>query len=206
MYGEMLAARHPQVTVDTDPIFVSDSGTWTSAGITASFDLILTLVAEDLGADVALTAARFLVMFLHRSGNQAQFSAQLAIQLADRRPIRELQQFIADHPDADLSAPRLAKRVSMSLRHFTRVFTREVGSSPGRYVEQVRVETARRRLEESDHTLERIANESGFGSSETLRRVFHHHLGVSPGGVPPRLHHHRPTAVHPVGRPGSRQS
>jgi transcriptional regulator GlxA family with amidase domain len=181
MYGDLLAARYPEADVDTDPIFVSDTGTWTSAGITASFDLILALVAEDLGPEVALTAARFLVMFLHRTGNQAQFSAQLASQLAERHPIRELQQFIADHPDADLSAPRLADRVSMSLRHFTRVFTREVGLTPGRYVEQVRLETARRRLEETEHTLDHIANESGFGSAETLRRVFHQHLGVSPG-------------------------
>ncbi|HEX3826813.1 MAG TPA: GlxA family transcriptional regulator [Sporichthyaceae bacterium] len=181
MYGDLLAERHPEAHVDTDPIFIGDAGTWTSAGITASFDLILALVADDLGVDVALTAARFLVMFLHRTGNQAQFSAQLAIQFADRHPIRELQQYIADHPDADLSTPRLADQVNMSLRHFTRVFTKDVGSPPGRYVEQVRLETARRRLEESDDTLDRVATECGFGSAETLRRVFHQRLGVSPG-------------------------
>ena len=181
MYGDLLAARNPAARVDTDPIFVTDTGTWTSAGITASFDLILALVAEDLGAEVALTAARFVVMFVHRTGNQAQFSAQLATQFAERHPIRELQQFIADHPDADLTAPRLAERANMSLRHFTRVFTKEVGAPPGRYVERVRLETARRRLEESEHTLQRIASECGFGSAETLRRVFHQHLGVSPG-------------------------
>jgi transcriptional regulator GlxA family with amidase domain len=181
MYGDLLASRHPEIDVDVHPIFVTDTGTWTSAGITASFDLILALVAEDLGAEVALTAARFLVMFLHRTGNQAQFSVQLAAQLSDRHPIRELQQYISDHPDADLSAHRLAERVNMSLRHFTRVFTREVGSPPGRYVENVRLEKARRRLEETAHTLERIATECGFGSAETLRRVFHQHLGVAPG-------------------------
>jgi transcriptional regulator GlxA family with amidase domain len=181
MYGDLLASRHPEIQVDTDPIFITDAGTWTSAGITASFDLILALVADDLGSDVALTAARFLVLFLHRTGNQAQFSVQLAAQFSDRHPIRELQQYIADHPDADLATPRLAERVNMSLRHFTRVFTREIGHPPARYVEMVRLEKARRRLEESDHALERIAKDCGFGSVETLRRVFHQHMGVAPG-------------------------
>lgn len=180
LFGELLAARHPDVIVDTDPIFVCDGDTWTSAGITASFDLLLALIEADLGAEVARTVARTLVVFLHRTGNQAQFSAQLAAQISDRHPIRELQQFIADHPGADLSLTRLAARVQMSPRHFARVFQAEVGVSPGKYVERVRLETARRRLEESDLTVEAIATATGFGSVETLRRVFHQRLSVSP--------------------------
>lgn len=179
-FGELLADRHPDVIVDTDPIFIGDGNTWTSAGITASLDLLLALVSDDLGAEAARAVARYLVMFLHRTGNQAQFSVQLAAQMTARQPIRELQQYIADHPGADLTLPRLAERVQMSERHFARVFTTEVGTPPGRYVEQVRLETARRRLEEGDETVESIAVTTGFGTAESMRRAFHLRLGVSP--------------------------
>ena len=180
LFGELLSERCPEAKVDTDPIFIGDEGTWTSAGITASIDLTLALVEEDLGPEVARAIARVLVVFLYRTGNQAQFSAQLTAQLAERHPIRELQQFIADHPGADLSLTRLAARVQMSPRHFARVFRSEVGTSPGRYVERVRLETARRHLETTDDSVEAIAVAAGFGSSETLRRVFHQQLSVSP--------------------------
>jgi transcriptional regulator GlxA family with amidase domain len=153
---------------------------WTSAGVTASFDLLLAFVEEDLGADVARDVARVLVVFLRRTGNQAQFSAQLQTQVADRRPVRELQQYIADHPDADLSLAVLADRLHMSPRHLGRVFCQQIGMSPGRYVERIRLETARRRLEESDHSVEAVALAAGFGSTETMRRVFLSNLAVSP--------------------------
>lgn len=179
-FGELLAARHPEAIIDTDPIFIGDGNTWTSAGITASLDLLLALVSDDLGAEAARDVARYLVMFLHRTGNQAQFSVQLAAQMSARQPIRELQQYIADHPNAELTLPRLAQRVQMSERHFARVFTTEVGTPPGRYVEQVRLETARRRLEEGDQTVEEIALATGFGTAESMRRAFHLRLGVSP--------------------------
>jgi transcriptional regulator GlxA family with amidase domain len=136
-------------------------------------------VEEDLGAEVARDVARVLVVFLRRTGNQAQFSAQLQTQVADRRPVRELQQYIADHPDADLSLAALARRLHMSPRHFGRVFCQQVGMPPGRYVERIRLETARRRLEESDH-VETVALAAGFGSAETMRRVFVSNLAVSP--------------------------
>jgi transcriptional regulator GlxA family with amidase domain len=180
LFGELLAERFPEVKVDIDPIFIADGATWTSAGITASLDLMLAVVEEDLGPDTARMIARALVVFLYRTGNQAQFSAQLSAQLAERHPIRELQSYIAEHPDADLSLTRLAARVQMSPRHFARVFQAEVGMSPGRYVERVRLETARRQLESSDLSVEQIAAASGFGSAETLRRVFHQRLSVSP--------------------------
>jgi transcriptional regulator GlxA family with amidase domain len=180
LFGDLLTQRHPGVSVDTDPVFTDSDGVWTSAGVTASFDLLLAFVEEDLGPDVARDVARILVVFLRRTGNQAQFSAQLETQVADRRPVRELQQYIADHPDADLSLAALAGRLHMSPRHLGRVFCQQVGMSPGRYVERVRLETARRRLEESDHSVEAVALAAGFGSTETMRRVFVSSLAVSP--------------------------
>jgi transcriptional regulator GlxA family with amidase domain len=175
-----LAARFPSVTVDPDPIFTRDGNVFTSAGVTAGMDLALALVADDLGRNAALTIARHLVLFLQRPGNQAQFSAQLATQLADRDEIRSLQEWIADHPDADCSVESLATRINMSPRHLARLFAEGVGTTPARYVEQVRLEAARRRLEESGDSVERVASACGFGTTETMRRVFIRHLGVAP--------------------------
>ncbi len=179
-YGEDLAARFPAVVVDTDPIFVRDGRIWTSAGITAAIDLLLALVEDDEGSDIARDVARLLVIFLRRTGGQAQFSAQLNSQLADRHPIRELQQFIVDHPEADLSLEALARRVNTSPRHFTRIFRAATGLTPGRYVEQVRLETARRRLEETELSVEMVAAACGFGSAGNFRRVFTRTMDVSP--------------------------
>jgi transcriptional regulator GlxA family with amidase domain len=175
-----LAERYPEVTVDPDPIFTRDGDVYTSAGVTAGMDLALALVGDDLGRHAALTIARHLVLFLQRSGSQAQFSAQLATQLADRDEIRDLQQWIADHPGADCSVDALARRASMSPRHLARVFAEDVGTTPARYVEGVRVEVARRRLEESNDSIEAIATSCGFGTAETLRRAFTRQLGVGP--------------------------
>ena len=175
-----LAARYPAVTVEPNPIFTRDGDVYTSAGVTAGMDLALALVADDLGRHAALTIARHLVLFLQRSGSQAQFSAQLATQLADRDEIRDLQQWIADHPGADCSVTALARRVAMSPRHLARVFADDVGTTPARYVEGVRVEVARRRLEESTDSIESIAAGCGFGTTETLRRAFARHIGLAP--------------------------
>ena len=153
---------------------------WTSAGITAGIDLLLALIEEDEGSELARDISRLLVMFLRRTGSQAQFSAQLAGQLADRHPIRELQQHIVDHPDADLSLDALARRVNTSSRHFARIFRAETGLTPGRYVEQTRIETARRRLEESELSVEAVAAACGFGSVGNFRRVFTKAMNVSP--------------------------
>jgi transcriptional regulator GlxA family with amidase domain len=180
LYGEELAARYPAALVDTDPIFVRDGEVWTSAGITAGIDLLLALTEEDEGSELAREIARLLVMFLRRTGSQAQFSSQLAGQMADRHPIRELQQYIADHPEADLSLDALARRVNTSPRHFARIFRAETGLTPGRYVEQTRIETARRRLEESELSVEAVAAACGFGSVGNFRRVFTKAMDVSP--------------------------
>ncbi|MFC9974661.1 GlxA family transcriptional regulator [Spirillospora sp. NPDC127200] len=177
-----LAADHPGVTVDPDPIFVrADRGRlWTGAGISACLDLALALVAEDLGEQTALAVARQLVMYLKRQGGQSQFSVPLSHPTTDRRDIDELRLWIADNLDADLSAEALAARMRLSERHFARVFKQEVGTSPAAYVEEARVEMARRLLETTDCPLARVAAACGLGSAETLHRAFRRQLSTTP--------------------------
>ncbi len=175
-----LARRYPDVDVEGDAIFVHDDGVWTSAGVTAGMDLALALVEDDLGRDIALQIARWLVLFIQRPGGQSQFSAQLAVQHAERRPLRELQAWIADHPAADLRVEALAARAAMSPRNFARAFQREVGATPAAYVESVRVDAARRALADGGDTVEAVARACGFGTPETMRRSFHRRLGVGP--------------------------
>jgi len=116
-----LARRFPAITVQRDPIYVRDRGIYTSAGSTAGLDLVLALVEEDVGRRVALQVAQRMVFFLKRPGGQAQFSAQLSTQIAEREPLRDLQAWILDHPGLDLSVDALARRVAMSPRNFFRV-------------------------------------------------------------------------------------
>ncbi|HEY8517458.1 MAG TPA: GlxA family transcriptional regulator [Candidatus Binatia bacterium] len=179
--AENLAERYPRVTVDADPIFIRDGNVWTSAGVAAGIDLSLALVTDDHGPRVAREIARWLVLFLQRAGGQSQFSVQLAAQAAERRPLRDLQSFIADHPSADLSVPALAERCGMSPRHFARVFRRELGMTPAAYVERSRLDAARRMLESSEMSLDEVAAAAGFGSAATMYRVFQRALRVSPG-------------------------
>ena len=183
-----LARRFPAITVQHDPIYVRDRGVYTSAGSTAGLDLVLALVEEDFGRRVALQVAQRMVFFLKRPGGQAQFSAQLSTQMAEREPLRELQAWISDHPEGDLSVDSLAHRVSMSPRNFFRVFVREVGMTPGRFVERVRVEAARRLLEETSRGIPDVAATCGFGSPETMRIAFRRTLGVNPKGYRSRFH------------------
>jgi transcriptional regulator GlxA family with amidase domain len=177
---DTLAAMFPAVDVERDAIFVADGNTYTSAGVTAGIDLALALVEEDLGRDVALAIARHLVMFLRRPGGQRQFSVQLAAQVAARDPLRDVQRFAAEHPGADLSVPALARRANLSPRQFSRAFAAEVGTPPGRYVDQVRLEAARRLLEERGQGVEEVARTCGYGTPEAMRRAFVRELGVGP--------------------------
>ncbi|MEU9295149.1 GlxA family transcriptional regulator [Streptomyces sp. NPDC048266] len=183
-----LARRYPEVDVDPDPIFVRDGRLSTSAGVTAGIDLALALVEEDLGRDVALTVARHLVVFLRRPGNQAQFSAQLSAQTARREPLRDLQLWITEHPAEDLSVEALAARVRLSPRHFARAFHAETGTPPGRYVDRVRLEHARRLLEETSRGVEEVARASGYGTPEAMRRAFLKALGTAPAEYRRRFH------------------
>lgn len=175
-----LAAEHPAVTVDPDPIFVRSGRVWTGAGISACLDLALALVAEDLGEEVALAVARQLVVYLKRQGGQSQFSVPLSSPPAARRDIDELRMYIADHLGADLSAPALAARMNLSERHFARVFRQETGTTPAAYVEAARVEAARRLLEGTDQPLDQVAAGSGLGSVETLHRALRKQIGTTP--------------------------
>ncbi|MGW5662465.1 GlxA family transcriptional regulator [Streptomyces sp. NPDC003758] len=179
-YCDTLARHHPEIEVDPDPIYVRDGHVATSAGVTSGIDLALALVEEDLGRDTALTIARHLVVFLRRPGNQAQFSAQLAAQTARREPLREVQQWISEHPDDDLTVEALAARARLSPRHFARAFQAETGMPPGRYVDRVRLEHARRLLEDTGDGVEEIARASGYGTPEAMRRAFVKALGASP--------------------------
>jgi transcriptional regulator GlxA family with amidase domain len=183
-----LARRHPELKVDPKPIFIRDGEVWTSAGVTSGMDLSLALVEEDLGREVAVEIARWLVLFLQRPGGQAQFSSHLSAQLAERAPLRALQSWIADNLDADLRVEALAERATMSPRNFARFFRRETGVTPAAYVEVLRVERARQLLEEAGDPVEAVASRCGFGTPETMRRAFARRVGVAPVEYRSRFH------------------
>jgi transcriptional regulator GlxA family with amidase domain len=178
--AERLRTEFPSVLVDPDPIYVRDGKYWTSAGVTAGIDLALALVQEDLGVEVAQTVARWLVMFLHRPGGQTQFASPVWVRRAERSTVRAVQSLVEAAPGGDHRVPTLAAAAAMSVRHFTRVFTAEVGETPVRFVERVRLEAARVELETSNDTLDVIAARCGFGTAESLRRVTQRRLGVAP--------------------------
>jgi transcriptional regulator GlxA family with amidase domain len=175
-----LQKRYRLTIVDPDPIYIRDGNTYTSAGITAGMDLALGLVEEDLGSQLALRVAREMVLYLRRAGGQSQFSTALALEASDRKQIEETRSWALDHLQQELSVGKLAARAGMSPRNFARVFVEDTGTTPARFVERLRVETARRRLEESRDKLEKIANDCGFSSISTLRRSFLRVLHVPP--------------------------
>ncbi|GBG39043.1 GlxA family transcriptional regulator [Mycobacterium montefiorense] len=180
-FAERLAKQFPAVDVDPDPIFIRSSEVvWTAAGVAAGIDLALSLVEDDHGTEIAQTVARWMVLYLRRPGGQTQFAAPVWVPRAKRACIREVQEAIEAQPGAAHSIGDLARRATMSPRHFTRVFTDEVGEAPGHYVERVRTEAARRQLEETDDTVVVIAVRCGFGTAETMRRNFIRRVGISP--------------------------
>ena len=178
---ELLIKRCPRADIDPNPIFVRDGNVYTSAGVTAGMDLALALVEEDHGSALALQVARNLVLYLRRPGGQSQFSAALSLQLTDRKPLRELESWVLDNLNKPLNVPVLAARVAMSPRNFARVFTKEMKTTPAKFVERLRVEAARRRLEESQNSMETIASECGFGNVNSMRTVFQRALKIAPG-------------------------
>ena len=195
-----LIKRAPRTDVDPDPIFVRDENIYTSAGVTAGMDLALALVEEDHGPRLALQVARNLVLYLRRPGGQSQFSAALSLQLTDRKPLRELESWVLDNLSKPLTVPILAQRVAMSPRNFARVFTQEMKTTPAKFVERLRVEAARRRLEESQNSMETIAGECGFGNINSMRTVFQRALKIAPGQYRRHFRHAKHTRKTKPGR------
>ncbi len=186
-YCAELAETYPAVSVEPDAIFVRDAGIGTAAGVTAGLDLALALIEEDHGAELARMVARWLVVFLQRPGGQSQFSMWSRIRPPGDETLRRLLAEIAAEPGADHSVAALAERVSVSERHLSRLFTRQVGMTPGRYVERARVEAARVLLETGRDGVESIARRCGFGTAEGMRRAFVKEIGVPPSAYRERF-------------------
>jgi transcriptional regulator GlxA family with amidase domain len=186
-YCAALAEAYPAVQVEPDAIFVRDARVVTAAGVTAGVDLALSLVEEDHGADLARQVAKWLVVFLQRPGGQSQFSTWSRARPPAGDALRRLVGEIAADPAADLSISAMAERLSISPRHVSRVFARELGVSPGRYVERARVEAARMLLENGRDGVEAVARRCGFGTAETMRRAFIRELGVPPSAYRDRF-------------------
>ena len=178
-YLDRLARLAPKARVDRDALYVRSGNIYTSAGVTAGMDLALALVEQDHGKAVALAVAQELVLFLKRPGGQSQFSRHLQAQRRDDL-FGELELWMLDNPGQDLSVDGLARRMSMSPRHFARLFAERLGQSPGAYVRKLRVERARRRIEEGATRLKQVARECGFADEQSLRRGFQAVVGITP--------------------------
>lgn len=174
-----LQAMFPSCVVESDAIYIVD-GVYSSAGVTAGIDLALQLVSEDLGDRIAIDIARELVVFLRRSGGQSQYSGSLAAQVNASPPLAKLVEWISDNPTSDLGVPKLAKRAGMTERTFNRAFARETGTSPGKFVAEVRLRHAQSLLESTKWPLARVAERSGYGSIDALERAFRKSLRISP--------------------------
>ena len=189
-YCHRLATAYPRVKVDPDPIFIRDGSVFTSAGVTAGMDLALALVEADFGRAAALWIARHLVLFARRPGGQSQFSVLLDLQKADREPLRRPASVDRREPRPGPLGREDGGRVHMSPRNFARVFSEQIGWTPARFVERLRVEAARRRLEESSVGLSQVARECGFGVPDSLRRSFLRVLRVTPDDYRTRFRRH----------------
>jgi len=180
-FASLLASRHSNVTVVPDAIFVHDGPVWTSAGVTSGIDLALALIEQDAGREVAINVARILVVYLKRAGGQSQFSALLDGQAhSDSDRFNKLEQWIAEHLKSDLRVEALADRVHMSPRNFARIYAQTTGRSPAKAVKAVRLDAARRRLEETTDRVVTIAEDCGFSGEEQMRLTFIRSLGVPP--------------------------
>lgn len=178
-YVGELTARCPEARIEADAIFIRDGALFTSAGVTAAIDLALALIEEDHGRDLALAIARHMVIYLKRPGGQSQFSAHLSAQFSHRTPIERVQRWAVEHPGADLGTTALATRAGMSPRNFTRIFRQETGLTLAEFVERLRIDTARRLLEETSLPLATVARASGLGTAASARRAFLRRLGIT---------------------------
>lgn len=181
MHAPLLASRYPAVAVEPDAIFVRDGRVWSSAGVTSGIDLALSLIEQDAGKKVAIDVARMLVVYLKRAGGQSQYSALLAAQArSDSDSFSELEQWIAENLKGDLRVEALAERVHMSPRNFARLYAKTRGRTPAKAVEAIRIDAARRHLEETADRMMTIAEACGFSDEEQMRTAFIRVLGVPP--------------------------
>jgi len=180
-HAPLLASSYPAVTVEPDAIFVRDGRIWSSAGVTSGIDLALALIEQDAGRKVAMDVARMLVVYLKRAGGQSQYSALLAAQAqSDSDMFNDLEQWIAEHLKNDLRIEALAERVHMSPRNFARLYAKTRGRTPAKAIEAIRIDVARRRLEETVDRIATIAEDCGFSNEEQMRASFVRVLGVPP--------------------------
>jgi transcriptional regulator GlxA family with amidase domain len=181
MHAPLLARLYPSVTVEPDAIFVHDGVVWTSAGVTSGIDLALALIEQDAGRRVAIEVARILVVYLKRAGGQSQYSALLAAQAhSDSDTLSKLELWIAENLKSDLRVEVLADRAHMSPRNFARVYAQMRGRTPAKAVEAIRIDAARRRLEETQDRVAKIAEDCGFCDEERMRSAFIRNLRISP--------------------------
>ncbi|MEV5493256.1 GlxA family transcriptional regulator [Streptomyces bobili] len=182
-----LAREYPGVEVEPDALFVQDGAFITGAGISAGTDLALAIVENDYGTDVARRVARWMVVFLQRPGGQAQFSIWSQAGTPTTKGLRQVLDSVVCDPAADHSTAAMAVRAAVSERHLARMFRDEVGMTPARYVENIRLEAAKMLLVSCDEGQDSVARRAGFGSAETMRRIFNRALGVSPGAYRSRF-------------------
>jgi transcriptional regulator GlxA family with amidase domain len=180
MYCDHLAILNQSIRVEPDKIFVRDGNTYTSGGVTAGIDLALSLVEEDWGWEVAAAVARGMLIFMRRPGGQSQFSSYIFNEAKTRKDFRELQAWIVSNPSEELSVDRLAARMAMSPRNFSRLFCQEVGITPAKFVENVRLEAARNMMLQTDLPMESVASNCGFSNAEQMRRSFQRILKTTP--------------------------
>ncbi|WP_440134732.1 GlxA family transcriptional regulator [Chitinophaga sancti] len=172
--------RYPSICVDTNPFYTKDGNVYTSGGVSSGVDLAMALVEEDYGREVAIQVARKLVLYLKRPGYQSQFANLLQLHSVANSLAGKLRPWILEHLDKEMGVEELATHLNMSIRNFTRVFTRETGMTPAKFVEKLRVEIARKYLEDSDYSMEQIATRCGLGGVVSMRRVFLRHMNVTP--------------------------
>ncbi|GAA3638230.1 helix-turn-helix domain-containing protein [Kineosporia mesophila] len=190
-----LAARHPEVTVDSSVLYVDHGDVLTSAGTASGIDACLHVVRKHLGVTAANRVARSLVVAPHREGGQAQYIERPLVDARSDAPIAEVLTWALEHLDRPLTLEDLAARATMSRRNFVRRFREATGSTPARWVTDQRLDEARRLLETSDWPVDRIAQECGFGSPVTLRQNFAARFATSPAGYRRAFQERRPQAV-----------
>lgn len=180
LYCDQLALQHRNIRVEPDKIFVRDGNMYTSGGVTAGIDLALSLVEEDWGWEVAASVARGMLIFMRRPGGQSQFSSYVFNEAKTRKDFRELQAWIVSNPDTDLGVEQLAERMAMSPRNFSRLFCQEIGMTPAKFVERIRLEAARNMMLQTNMPMESVAVNCGFGNAEQMRRSFQRLLKTTP--------------------------